>query len=83
MSIGPVSSWLTWTGDRWAAHFTKTIGCSDGTATLELSDWALRVRPGIISAVEHDTTTGSCPKSTSVVRWIAHPALRSPGTGSI
>lgn len=75
-NAGPVSTWLAWAGGHWTADFVTTIPCQDGTSSAQYSNWTIRVRPGAINAVEHDRTTGSCPTSTSVIRWSAHPALR-------
>ena len=79
---GPVSTWMAWAGDHWTADFVMTISCTDGTASSFHADWTLRVRPGTIDAVEHDRTTGSCPTSTSVVRWIAYPAIPPAGANN-
>lgn len=79
---GPVSTWLAWADNHWTADFIMTINCTDGTASTQHAKWTLRARPGTIDAVEHDHTTGSCPTSTGVVRWVAHPAIPPAGARS-
>ncbi len=81
-STGPVSTWLAWTGDHWTASFVMTIACSDGTANTEYANWTIHVRRGAIAAVERDRTTGSCPTSTSVVRWEARRTHAPGGSAS-
>jgi hypothetical protein len=81
-AYGPVSTWLAWSGNHWTADFVMTVSCTDGTANAEHADWTLYVHPATIDAVEHDRTTGSCPPSTSVIRWVAQPATPPASTSS-